>query len=355
VIAHSEGQFVGGEGQLYWQAWQPEAARALLLIVHGFDDHSGRYTHVAEYFSSHGFAVYAFDQIGHGKSGGARGHIDRFDDYVEDLNRFVGLARSKSPGMKAFVYGHSQGGMVALRYGITYPNRVDGIMTSGAALLLAMPAPAWKVGLGRVLASRMPKFAMANGIRLDALTHDERMLELTRSDPLRHGRASARWADEFFKAQRDTLASASRFTTPLLMLHGGVDRIISPEATRQFYASAASRDKQIRIYEDMYHEICNEVGRQQVLADMEQWMNERLSAAPQFVAHDAIHSFPRSGYDLLARNRLQSRRSGCQHGAPGIPAGVSAAGLGRARPGGDLAKPIERRTPGDAQGQRQRT
>ena len=276
MTAHLEGQFVGGEGQLYWQAWQPDVAKALLVIVHGFDDHSGRYAHVAEYFSARVFAVYTFDQIGHGKSGGARGHIDRFDDYVEDLDRLIGLARSKSPGVKVFLYGHSQGGMVALRYGIANPDRVNGIITSGAGMMLAMPTPAWKVGLGKVLARGMPRFAMANGIPLDALTHDEQMLALTRSDPLRHGRASARWADEFFRAQQDTLANASQLHVPLLMLHGGSDRLIDPEATKRFYASAASRDKRMKIYDGMYHEICNEVGRERVLADMEQWLNERL-------------------------------------------------------------------------------
>ncbi len=273
---HLEGQFTGATGQLYWQAWKPDVPKALLVIVHGFDDHSSRYAHVADYFATRGFAVYTFDQIGHGKSGGVRGHVNRFDDYVADVERFVALVKSQQPNLKTFLYGHSQGGMVALRYGIVHPDGVNGIITSGAGMLLAMPTPAWKVSLGKVLANIVPTFSMPNGIPMNGLTHDEQMLNATRDDSLRHGKATARWANEFFKAQQDILASANRFDVPLLMLHGGADPIISPDATKQFYADASSSDKHMKIYDGMLHEISNEVGREQVFADMEQWLNAHV-------------------------------------------------------------------------------
>jgi alpha-beta hydrolase superfamily lysophospholipase len=276
MIRHREGQFGGGEGQLYWQAWDPDAPRAMLVLVHGFDDHSGRYAHVAEHFAAHGFVAYTFDQAGHGKSGGPRGHVSRFDQYVEDLDRFIAFAWTQHAGLKTFLLGHSQGGMVVLRYGLAHPERVHGIISSGAGLLVAMPTPAWKLALGKVLSNAAPTFSMANGIPIDRLTHDQQMLERTRRDPLRHGRATARWADEFFRAQKDTLNRAGYFDAPLLMLHGAADGIIAPDATRRFYEAARSTDKQMKLYDGMYHEILNEVGREQVLADIEQWLNAHL-------------------------------------------------------------------------------
>ncbi|MCA1553494.1 MAG: alpha/beta hydrolase [Chloroflexi bacterium] len=274
---HLEGQFAGAEGQLYWQAWKPDAApKALLIIVHGFDDHSSRYAHVADFFAARGFVVYAFDQIGNGKSGGVRGHVNRFDDYVVDLNRFVALAKTQVPDVKTFLIGHSQGGMVVLCFGIVHPGAVSGIVTSAAGMKLVTPAPVWRVALARLLSRVLPTVAQPNGIPLAVLSRDPAMLDATRRDPLRHGVATARWADEFFNGQRDTLANARRFAEPVLMLHGSTDQLISPEATKQFFASAVSRDKQLKIYDGMYHELFNDIRREQVLADVEQWLNAHL-------------------------------------------------------------------------------
>ncbi len=219
---HLEGKFSGTEGELYWQAWKPDGApNALLIILHGFDDHSARYAHVANYFAARGYAVYTFDQIGHGQSAGKRGHVTRFDNYVEDANRFVALARTKEPERKTFLLGHSQGGLVALRYGIAHPQGVNGIVTTGAALMLALTPPAWKVRLGKVLANVAPSFAMSNAIPIEVLSHDPAILTARKQDAHRHGVATARWANEFFAAQADTLAAAPRFTLPCLLLHGG--------------------------------------------------------------------------------------------------------------------------------------
>lgn len=278
MLQHTEGTFTGTEGQLYWQAWKPDTLpKALLIIVHGFDDHSARYAHVAEYFAARGYSVYAFDQIGHGQSEGRRGHVMSFDHYVEDLNRFVALAQTREPDLKTFVYGHSQGGMIALRYGIAHPQAIQGVLTTGAGLILFMSPPAWKVTLGKLLANVMPTLTMGNEIPLEHLSHDPAVLASRKQDAHRHGVATARWANEFFSAQADTLAQAHRFTPPLLMLHGGDDRLISPAATRQFYAAAASYDKQMKIYDGMYHELCNEICKDDVLAEMERWLNDRVS------------------------------------------------------------------------------
>ncbi len=282
MTPHAEGEFAGSEGRLYWQAWQPAdakgKAKALLIIVHGYAEHSGRYRHVADYFAAHGYAVYTFDQIGHGQSAGQRGHVVDFDHYIEDLKRFIALAQSKEPGLKTFLLGHSQGGLVVLRYGIVYPADVNGVVVTGAGLMLSMLVPAWKLALGKVLSNLVPTFSMSSDIPAQYLSHDPAVSgAYAAQDPLVHHVATARWASEFFAAQADTLAAAERFTLPYLLLHGGDDHIASVEGAKQFHAAAASRDKTLKFYDGYYHELYNELGKETVLADVDEWLEKHLT------------------------------------------------------------------------------
>ncbi|MBI1802282.1 MAG: lysophospholipase, partial [Chloroflexi bacterium] len=177
-----------------------------------------------------------------------------------------------------FLIGHSQGGLVVLRYGLRNPNRVQGVVASGAALMTALPVPAWKITLSRLLSVAMPSFSLANGIPLDRLSHNPAVAEARRADPYLHGVASARWAVEFFGAQADTLASAPRFTLPCLLLHGGDDQLVSPESSRRFYATCGSTDKTLKIYDGLYHELYNETGKEQILAEVAAWLDARAAA-----------------------------------------------------------------------------
>ena len=298
--AQSDGALAGCEGQLFWRAWKPNAlARALLVLVHGYAEHIGRYEHVAAYFVQSGYAVYGFDHAGHGRSEGTRGHINAFADYLADLRSFIALAQAREPGLATFLVGHSMGGLVSLAYGEQQPagprppvagtavrevsNRppaeVRGIIVSAPGLRLAMPVPAWKLALGNALSGVMPTLAMANGIQSGYLTHDPAISgAYAKSDPLVFKTATARWATEFFRAQAETLAAAPRFMLPCLLMHGGDDHLISPEGTRQFFAAAGSADKTLKIYDGFYHEIFNEIGKEKVFADMGDWL-ERHSAA----------------------------------------------------------------------------
>jgi len=178
----------------------------------------------------------------------------------------------------AFLLGHSQGGLMALAYGLTSADGLRGIIVSGAALRLAMPVPAWKAHASRLLARLAPTFSMDNGINSDHLTHDPEIVARYRQggDPLVFHVASARWAQEFFTAQAETLSAAGRFAAPLLMLHGGDDRLASVDAAREFFAAAASTDKTMQVYDGFYHEIFNEIGRERVLGDLAAWLEARL-------------------------------------------------------------------------------
>ena len=279
MSAPSDGTLTGSAGRLYWRARKPAGpARALLVLVHGVAEHIGRYEHVAAYFVGRGYAFYAFDQAGHGKSEGARGHINAFGDYLADLQRFITLAQEREPGLPTFLLGHSMGGLVSLAYGEQQPPELRGIIVSAPGLRLAMPVPKWKRALGKALSGVMPTLAMANGIPPELLTHDPAISgAYAQHDPLVFKTATARWATEFFRTQVETLAAADRFTLPCLLMHGGDDRLVSPEGTRQFFAAAGSADKSLKIYDGFYHEIFNEIGKEKVFEDMRAWLEQHVA------------------------------------------------------------------------------
>jgi alpha-beta hydrolase superfamily lysophospholipase len=278
-IISNTGHFTGVTAQLFWRAWLPSTPpKALLVLLHGFDDHSGRYQHVGDTFAQRGFAVYGFDLIGHGQSEGRRGYVARFDDYLEDVKRFVAIAQTKTPDVPTFLVGHSMGGLIALRYGILYPQELSGVITTGAALLLALPVPSWKIMLSKTLSQLVPTFTLPNDIPAQLLTHDQTIVNtrLNHQDPYTHYVATARWGAEFLAAQADTLAQAPRFSLPCLLMHGSADGIVSPDGTRRFHDACGSADKTIKIYDGFYHEVYNEIGKEQVFADVEQWLNQHV-------------------------------------------------------------------------------
>jgi acylglycerol lipase len=278
MTAQAEGRLAGSVGQLYWRAWNPTGpAKALLVLVHGYAEHIGRYEHVAGFFQERGFAVYAFDQLGHGKSDGRRGYVNAFTDYLADLKHFIAFAQGREPGLPAFLIGHSMGGLESLAYGVRRPPELRGIVVSAPGLRLAVPPPGWKLILGKVLSAVVPTFTTPNGIQARDLTHDPAIAGgYAQQDPLVFKTVTARWANEFLRTQSETLAAAHLFTLPCLLMHGGADRLISPDGTKQFYAAAASSDKSLKIYDGFYHEIFNEIGKEQVFEDVAQWLEKNL-------------------------------------------------------------------------------
>jgi alpha-beta hydrolase superfamily lysophospholipase len=272
-----QAKFSGVAGQLTWRAWLPAGApHALLVLAHGFAEHIGRYAHVAEYFIARGYAVYAYDMIGHGKSDGKRGHVNRFADYLEDLNQFIAIAQTREPNIPTFLVGHSQGGLIALAYGERRPTGLRGIVVSAPGLRVALAVPAWKLRLGKILSSVIPTFSMPNGIPPEYLSRDSSVSSAyAQKDPLVGHVASARWATEFYRAQRETMAAASQFTLPCLIMQGSDDKLVSPEGAREFFAAAGSADKTLKIYQGLYHELFNEVSKEEVFEDMADWLESR--------------------------------------------------------------------------------
>ena len=274
-----EDYFDGHDGRrLYQQCWLPETEpTAVVVVVHGVKEHGGRYARLAGELNHQGYAVYAADLRGHGKSAGARVHIRRFDEYLADLEVFLQLVRTREPGKPVFLLGHSMGGAIVTHLAITRKPEVRGIVLS---------APAISVGSGvfpllRRLASffsmvlpylRFVRF----GYRY--LSRDEEVLAEYRDDPLVfHRRFPIRTGAEILRVGDEILRSAGSLRLPLLILHGTGDVVTDVEGSRRLCRRAASKDKTLHVYEGLYHEVLSEPEREHVLADLIKWLETRRS------------------------------------------------------------------------------
>jgi len=252
--------------------------RALLLLLHGFGDHSGRYAHVAEWAVSQGFALWALDQRGHGRSPGPRGHIARFAQFLSDVAALRRKAAVDVPAPQVLL-GHSLGGLVVLRYLQSAPLGVAAAVVTSPWIATAMRPPAWKLAAARVLADVAPGLGMSTGLDTSLLSTDPSVGDAAEGDPLYHQRMTPRAWREIQAAQAAVVAEKDRIATPMLMLLAGDDRIASGGAS-QALAGALPTPADVIVYEGMYHEVLNERDRARVLADLGAWLTRALERAP---------------------------------------------------------------------------
>lgn len=279
-MAHQEGHFKTHDGlELYTQSWLPETApKAHLVIVHGIGEHGGRYADFAAWFTPLGYAVHTFDHRGHGKSPGQRGHINDWAEFRGDVGCFLDGVRAALAGRPLFLAGHSLGGLIVLDYILHGVEGLRGVVASAPPLTWSASAPQWRIVVSRLLAHLVPRMAMPTGLEVAGLSHDPAVLEAYRTDPLVHGLATPAFAAAMDRTMRETMTRADTWPAdlPLLIVHGGADPICPPEASARFFANVAARDKTRHVYPDFLHESFNEIGREQVLTDVQTWLDARL-------------------------------------------------------------------------------
>ena len=268
---------LGAQGlRLFYRRWEATSPKATLLFVHGLGEHSGRYNFPVEYFVPRGFNAYSFDHRGHGKSDGPRAYAPSLRILLEDIRHLLAMIHQQEDGRPIFMVAHSFGGQLAANYGISYPHSQAGILFSSPNIGLAMPVPALKVFLGRKLAGFFPKFLIKNEIDPVWVSRDPAVVQAYREDPMVGKKISLKLADLILENQSHMISLAPGFKAPAFFMHGGADKICSPEATRDFYKRAGSKDKEFKLYKGYYHEIFNDIGREDVFKDMEAWIKERL-------------------------------------------------------------------------------
>jgi alpha-beta hydrolase superfamily lysophospholipase len=276
VIRRTESHFAAGGGRsLFRRAWLPPEPQRLLVLVHGYAEHSGRYEHLGAWLAGDGCAVHAYDLQGHGRSDGARGHVRRFADLLDDLEAFLARARGEHPGLPAFLVGHSMGGLAVAAFVRERRPELVGAVTSGAALRVAeVPSGALLLAL-RLLRRVLPRFAMTRPIAPDALSRDPEVGRAYLDDPLVFRRMSVSLAVEIFDAGRRTLAGAADVRLPMLLLHGEADPLCPAAGSRTFYEQLGKAGSDLRVYPGLRHEIFNEPEQESVFADLLEWLCER--------------------------------------------------------------------------------
>ncbi|CAI6083535.1 alpha/beta hydrolase [Cohnella sp. JJ-181] len=249
---------------------------AVVLIVHGMGEHMGRYDHVADMLNEAGYAALGFDQRGHGRTLGKRGHTPSYDGLLEGVDLLFKEAARRYPGLPVILYGHSMGGNVALNYLLRRKPDVAGAVIGSPWLKLAFAPPQAQVVIGRLVERVYPGFTNKRPMNVDHLTADPGMAERYRADPLGHGHITARF---FFGVQRAgswAIQHAHELSAPVLLMHGDDDRVTSIAASRQF-AERAGKLCEYREWHGYKHELHNELERGPVLAVMRDWIAARLA------------------------------------------------------------------------------
>lgn len=278
-MKHLDGEFQGyRNSNLYYQCWLPEGEpKSVLLIVHGLADHCGRFGNLVDHFVPRGYAVYGYDQNGHGRSPGRRGYIESFSNFVADLGLFLKFVHSNHPQQKIFIVAHSVGGTVATTFAASEPDGFDGLVLSGPTLKPGASVPPFLIAVAPVLSLLIPRVGL---YRIDsaALNRDKPPVVAYNRDPLVYrGKISVRLGVEILKTMRALPSRMSRVRLPLLILHGTADRLSEVDGSRMLLERAGSPDKTLKLYDGFYHEIFNDPERERVFGDMEGWLDQRIS------------------------------------------------------------------------------
>jgi alpha-beta hydrolase superfamily lysophospholipase len=261
--------------QFYFQSWQPETPlKAVVCMVHGLGEHSGRYAHVAAALNAAGYALFGFDLRGHGKSDGPRGHTPSYDTLLDDIGRLLDEAAARYPGLPRFLYGQSLGGNLVLNYALRRKPAIAGVVATSPWLRLSSAPPAARMTLGRVMNRLLPAFVQSSGLDPTGLSRDPEVVRAYKVDPLVHDRLSARLGMAAIANGEWAIAHAAEFpAVPLLLVHGTGDPMTSAVATQEFAAKVPGGCT-LKLWEGFYHETHNEPEKADVLAFMIGWLQQ---------------------------------------------------------------------------------
>lgn len=263
--------------QLFAQGWHPESEiQAVICLVHGIGEHSGRYAHLATPLTRAGYALLSFDLRGHGKSQGTRGHTPSYEALMNDIAHLLEEAAMRFPNRPCFLYGHSLGGNLVLNYALRYRPQLSGVVATGPDLGLAFKPPVWKVILCYIMNNLWPSFLLATMLDTEALSQTPEAVQTHQNDPLGHDFISVRLFVSIRQAAKWALQHAVQFSLPLLIMHGGEDRLTSSETSCQF-ANHVPGDCTFKLWKDFYHEIHNEPKQQEVFDFLITWLQAQQS------------------------------------------------------------------------------
>jgi alpha-beta hydrolase superfamily lysophospholipase len=272
------GSFEGVDGvKIFTREWQPDDTKhAVVVISHGLNAHSGLYEWAAQQLTAIGLAVYALDHRGHGRSEGERFFVKKFADWTQDLATFIDIVKAREPGLPVFLLGHSAGGVIACGYTLEHQDELAGLICEDFAYQIPAPDIALAILKG---VSHLAPHAHVLKLKNEDFSRDPAVVAALNADPLIANESQpSETIAELVRADELLEKSFQQITLPLLILHGTADKVTKPSGSKEFYERAGSSDKTLKLYEGHFHDLLADVGKQQVMADIQAWIDAHLPA-----------------------------------------------------------------------------
>lgn len=264
--------------KLYTRHWPVAHPYGAIALVHGAAEHSGRYEDFAKDCNEAGYAVMATDLPGHGRSEGRRGHVHSFTDYIDTVNDTFTKLAAVYPTMPTILIGHSMGGLTAIRFLQTrnIPDTLCAAVLSSPCLDLSFEIPTIQLYLAKIVDRIWPTFSQSNGIKPENVTRSTEVISRDLQDSFILHKVTARWFMELQRSMAAARNDTQPFPVPTLILQAGSDRLVSASTVQKFAEQLHAPVKEFRLYPDCFHELFNEPEREQILADMFQWLKNSI-------------------------------------------------------------------------------
>jgi alpha-beta hydrolase superfamily lysophospholipase len=262
--------------KLYFQCWETDVPqKGIVCLVHGLGEHSGRYTDWATRLNQAGYTFLTYDLRGHGKSGGQRGHILSYDEYLSDTDMLVKEAQQRYQGIPCFLYGHSLGAIIVWIYVLRYKPKLNGVILSALDYRNALEEQKLKVLMAKVLGSVAPKMSIYSGLDPQTISRDPQIVSAYINDPLVHNQLSLGFAKSSMDVIRWANQHTSEWNLPVLVMHGELDKLGYVIGSKEF-ASKVKGDCTLKIWQGLYHEVHNEPKKEQVFEFLREWLDAHI-------------------------------------------------------------------------------
>ncbi len=274
-MENRESQFDGiNDTKIYYQTWTPESPKGLVIIIHGYGEHSGRYMNVVNTLVPEDYTVWALDHRGHGKSGGKRCHVNRFTDFIEDAAIFEAIARETHPELPVHIIGHSMGSIIANHYVSSRAEQNYRSLTlSGTGAATGPAISGVTKAISKILSAILPGLSIPSGLDPAFISFDEAVVEAYINDPLVENKITTRLANELMSYLPMMIPAVSKLQTPTMMQIGSEDESFHPDSWQALYEAIGLEDKLFKLYEGYRHEVYNEIKKEVPLNDLKEWIN----------------------------------------------------------------------------------
>ena len=261
--------------KIFTRTWLPQQnIKGTIVIVHGFNAHSGYYQWVADQFTAIGFAVYALDLHGRGQSEGERFYVQNIYDYVGEVNQLVDIAKAEQSNLPLFILGHSAGGIVATLYALDNPTKINGLISVSFAFQI--PAPDFALTILKGLSHIAPHFHSIK-LKNEDFSRNGEEVHIMNNDPLiAHESQPTKTMEQLVLADERLKKEIPQIKLPILILHGTSDKAARYAGSKFFYDHATSTDKTLKLYEGHYHSLLTDTGKEVVMDDIKEWMIKHL-------------------------------------------------------------------------------